>query len=84
MRAWIAVGALLVSSAAEAYVGPGIGVGVVGAILGAVVAIVLAFAGIVWYPIKRLLKRRRPEAANAGQAPEATVAAAQEIDKPSA
>lgn len=45
------------STPAHAYVGPGLGLGAIGAIVGAVVAIVLAFIGLLWYPIKRLLKK---------------------------
>jgi hypothetical protein len=62
-----AIGLTLTASAAEAYVGPGLGVGVIGAILGVVVTLFLAVLGVVWYPLKRLLKNgkavdRRPSA----------------------
>ena len=42
-----------------AYVGPGLGLGVVGAILGVIASIFLGIFAIVWYPIKRLLKSRK-------------------------
>jgi O-antigen/teichoic acid export membrane protein len=48
------------AGSASAYVGPGLGVGVFGAILGAILAVLLAIVGVVWYPLKRLLKRKRP------------------------
>ncbi len=41
---------------AHAYVGPGIGVGVIGAIIGIFAAIFLSIAGLVWFPIKRAMK----------------------------
>ena len=44
---------------AHAYVGPGLGLGVIGTLFGGVLAILLAVAGVVWYPIKRLLKKRK-------------------------
>lgn len=42
-----------------AYLGPGLGAGVVAAILGVITAFFLAVVGIVWYPIKRMLRKRR-------------------------
>ena len=43
-------------SVAEAYLGPGLGLGTVGVVLSAVVANILILLAIVWYPLKRLLK----------------------------
>lgn len=40
-----------------AYVGPGLGLGVIGAVIGIVVAVLLSIIGIVWYPLKRLYKK---------------------------
>ena len=42
---------------AQAYVGPGLGLGVIGAIFGTILAVLLAIVGVVWYPLKRLLKK---------------------------
>ena len=44
---------------AAAYVGPGLGLGAIAAFFGAVLAVLLAIVGVVWYPIKRLLSRRK-------------------------
>jgi hypothetical protein len=44
---------------AQAYVGPGVGAGTIAIVLGILTSIFLAFVGIVWYPIKRLIKRRK-------------------------
>jgi O-antigen/teichoic acid export membrane protein len=57
---FIALVVLLFSTAAaHAYVGPGLGLGVIGAILGALLTVILAIAGVIWYPVKRLLKKKR-------------------------
>lgn len=49
--------ALLVAPGlAQAYIGPGVGVGAIGAALGVVGAIFLAMFAVIYYPIKRLLK----------------------------
>ena len=60
-----AVFLLMGSQPAMAYVGPGLGVGAIGAILGVVFSILLAIFAIFWYPIKRWLgisKRAKPRA----------------------
>lgn len=44
---------------AQAYVGPGLGLGVFGVILGIITSIFLAIIGIFWYPFKRLLQKFR-------------------------
>jgi len=44
---------------AHAYVGPGAGLTAIGAAVAFVVAMVLAVLGFIWYPIKRLLRRKK-------------------------
>ena len=44
---------------AYAYVGPGMGGGVIVAIIGFFAAIFLGLWGILYYPIKRALKKRK-------------------------
>ena len=46
-------------SAAYAYLGPGIAGGVLVATLGIVIAIFAATIGLIWFPLKRFLKRRK-------------------------
>jgi hypothetical protein len=46
---------LALSAPAHAYVGPGLGAGVLGVILGLVGSIFLALFAVFWYPIKRAL-----------------------------
>lgn len=48
---------LIAALPAHAYVGPGLGVGVVGVILGIIGSIFLALFAIFWYPIKKAIKK---------------------------
>jgi len=50
---------LIISSPASAYIGPGMGGGVIAAVLGVTGAVILALFGILYYPIKRMLKNRK-------------------------
>ena len=50
---------LVISMPSFAYVGPGMGGGLIAAVLGFFAAILLALWGILYYPIKRWLKKRR-------------------------
>ena len=45
------------TSSSYAYIGPGMGGGIILATIGIVIAIFAAIFGIVWFPIKRLIKR---------------------------
>ena len=49
----------LISFPSYAYIGPGMGGGVIAAIIGFFAAILLALWGILYYPIKRALKNRK-------------------------
>lgn len=42
-----------------AYMGPGIGVGALGAALGVVASLLLVLISVIWYPLKRLSRRMR-------------------------
>jgi hypothetical protein len=69
---------------AHAYIGPGAGAGVIAIVLGILSSIFLAFVGILWYPIKRLIKawkgsakpaaepRHKAEDTSTGSGPEST------------
>jgi hypothetical protein len=46
--------------AAQAYIGPGVGAGAIGAVLGVLASIVLALFAVIYYPVKRMIKRRAP------------------------
>jgi hypothetical protein len=64
----VAVFLLSLAYSAEAYVGPGMGLGVIAAVVGFLTAILLAIAGMVWYPVKRMLRSRRAPAPAAAAA----------------
>ena len=48
-----------------AYVGPGMGGGLIAAVLGFLLAILLAIWGVLYYPIKRALKERKEKKTSA-------------------
>ena len=50
---------LFSTNAAEAYVGPGLGLGAIAVVIGVIGSILLAIFAIIWYPVKRTLKKRR-------------------------
>ncbi len=50
---------IIFSSNVSAYVGPGLGAGAVGVVLGVLASVILALFAIVWYPVKRLLKKMK-------------------------
>lgn len=57
----IAVTALLIAVPpnALAYIGPGAGITAIGTVVAFIAAILLAIVGFIWYPIKRLLAKRK-------------------------
>ena len=50
---------LTLNSSVFAYIGPGMGGGLIAGVLGVVGAVFLALFGILYYPIKRLVKNRQ-------------------------
>jgi hypothetical protein len=56
-----ALAAVLCLSAtpAAAYIGPGLGMGVIATIFGSIAAFFMVLAGLVWYPFKVMLRKRR-------------------------
>ena len=55
--------AMLAASPADAYMGPGAGLGMLGSLLAVGGALLLALTGIVVLPVRMLLKRRRKASA---------------------
>lgn len=46
-------------AAATAYIGPGAGIGAVGSLVAVASAGVLTLVGLLWYPVRQLLRFRR-------------------------
>ena len=59
IRRMAVVTTLLTPCLSHAYVGPGAGLSAIGSVLALIGATLLLIVGFVWYPIKRLLKRRK-------------------------
>jgi len=49
----------LIATKSFAYLGPGVGGGAIAATIGVIVAIFAALFGLIWFPVKRLLKKRK-------------------------
>ena len=49
----------LITSSSFAYLGPGIGGGTIAATIGIIIAIFVGLFGLIWFPIKRILKKRK-------------------------
>ena len=56
------IAAITCALPASAYVGPGAGLTAIGSALALIAALFLALVGFVWYPIKRLLRRKHQDA----------------------
>ena len=67
---------LSLSSSAAAYIGPGAGISVLGSLLAVLGTIVLAIGAILFWPIRKLLKRRKGK--QAGDTPDSTAESAGE------
>lgn len=46
-------------SSAYAYIGPGVGGGAIAAAFGLIVAVFAVLFGLIWFPVKRFLKKRK-------------------------
>jgi len=56
---------LLSEKLAYAYVGPGAGLSAIGSVLALIGAIFMLIIGFLWYPIKRLLKKKHQQKTDA-------------------
>ena len=50
---------VLSATPAHAYVGPGAGAGMIAVVLGILASIVMGFFAILWYPIKRMMRKSK-------------------------
>ena len=61
---------LLFSGTAMAYVGPGAGISVLGALWGLIVGVVMALAVILFWPIRMMIRKNKAKKAAAAAAAE--------------
>ncbi len=61
---------LFQASPAAAYIGPGAGVTMLGALWGVIVAVLLAIGAVLFWPVRALLRRRRKGAAVTAATPD--------------
>ena len=58
----VVVALLDLPSLAFAYIGPGMGAGAISAVLAILAGLLMLVLGVVWYPLKRMIKFfRRPK-----------------------
>ena len=66
LNRWRRFGAVLVvvvtALATSGYIGPGAGAGAIAVLIAVLLGLVLLFAGVFWYPIKRMVRSRRGKA----------------------
>jgi uncharacterized membrane protein len=54
-----AITTCLITLPAAAYVGPGVGLSAIGSLIALIGAIVVAIFGFLWYPLKRLMRKKQ-------------------------
>ena len=47
------------TSASYSYLGPGVGGGIIAATLGVIIAILAAIFGLIWFPIRKMLIKKK-------------------------
>ena len=50
------IGLLFYPTLASAYIGPGLGAGAVASVLGIASGLLMLAVGVIWYPLKRLIR----------------------------
>lgn len=55
---------LLTATPAYAYIGPGMGAGAIASVIGVIVSIFVALVALLYYPIKRFLRKNKANAEN--------------------
>ena len=61
-RLGVVLTAIGTALATSGYIGPGAGAGAIAVLIAVLLAVLLLFAGIFWYPIKRMVRSRRGRA----------------------
>lgn len=80
MRLILAVLLILLATTAQAYIGPGAGIPVLGSLIGIIVTIVVAIGAILFWPIRKMLKRGKNKTATADNTSDNAAASAANSD----
>ena len=62
MKILLFLAAMLASTSAAAYMGPGAGLGMIGSLFAVVGAVIIAVLGIIVLPVRMIMKKRRKAA----------------------
>jgi hypothetical protein len=54
---------------AQAYIGPGLGLGVAAMVIGLFAAFILLIVGLIWLPIRRILRQHKENQESSSNAP---------------
>jgi uncharacterized membrane protein YeaQ/YmgE (transglycosylase-associated protein family) len=65
ITAALALVSATVATPALAYIGPGAGISAIGTFFAVIGAVVLLIVGFLWYPVKRLLRKKKDPMAQA-------------------
>ena len=57
---WLTANAAILATPSHAYIGPGAGISALGSLLALIAVIVVAIVGFVWFPLKRMMRKRKP------------------------
>lgn len=67
LNRWKRFGSVLVlvvtALATSGYIGPGAGAGAIAVLIAVALGLLLLLAGVFWYPVKRMVRARRDDAA---------------------
>lgn len=58
---FFALAILTYPTLASAYIGPGLGLGAIAVVLGIVSGLLMLVVGVVWYPLRRFVRRLWPK-----------------------
>ena len=67
-RFGVALAMVATALATSGYIGPGAGAGAIVTLIAVALGVVLLFAGVFWYPMKRMVRSRRNKASAEGDA----------------
>ena len=65
IAATLTVMAAMTATPALAYIGPGAGISAIGTFFAVIGAVVLLIVGFLWYPVKRMLRKKKEPAVQA-------------------